>query len=172
MLSARASSDTALSVLASRRAHAMRAGCELHHEVGARGGAAHDLAVDRDAELRGSAKGTTRTIHIDPGHPGRGLEREGDRLQLGWCGRHGHASSGEEDRDHADGATTHATLLPYGGAGRNGGAGRTSVGSMTTGVRSGPSAHSARVPVTTTRRPESRRTSRHVDSARRTWTVS
>src|SRR5881296_1876396 len=153
-------------VLARRRAHTMRAGCELDHEVGARGGAAHDLAVDRDAELRGAAKGTTRAIHIDPGHPGRGLEREGDRLQLGWCGRHGHASSGDEDRDHADRATTHASLLPYGGAGR------TSVGSMTTGVRSGPSAHSARVPVTTTRRPVKRPTSRHVDSARRTWTVS
>src|SRR5213083_3150333 len=48
-------------VLARRRAHTMRAGCELDHEVGARGGAAHDLAVDRDAQLRGSAKGTTRT---------------------------------------------------------------------------------------------------------------
>src|SRR2546430_9745742 len=29
----------------------------------------------------------------------RSLEREGDRLQLGWCGRDGHASSGDEDRD-------------------------------------------------------------------------
>src|SRR2546426_7666316 len=90
-------------VLARRRAHAMRAGCELDHEVGTRGGAADDLAVDGNAELRGSAKG---------------LEREGDRLQLGWCGRHGHASSGNEDRDHADGTTTHAGLPPYRGAGR------------------------------------------------------
>ncbi len=147
-------------------AHAMRAGCELDHEVGARGGAAHDLAVDGDAGLRGSAKGTTRTIHMDPGHPGRGLERDGDRLQLGWCGRHGHARSGDEDRDHEHGATTHASLLPYGRAGR------TSVGSMTTGVRSGPSAHSDSVPVTITRRPVKRPTSRHVDSARRTWIVS
>src|SRR6266704_1499253 len=153
-------------VLARRRTDAMRAGRELDHEVGTRGGAAHDLAVDGNAELGGSAKGTTRAIHIDPGHPGRGLEREGDRLQLGWRGRHGHASSGDEDRDHEDGATTHAGLLPYGRAGR------TSVGSMTTGVRSGPSAHSDSVPVTTTRRPVKRPTSRHVGSARRTWRVS
>src|SRR2546422_1210217 len=51
-------------VLARRRTDAMRAGCELDHEVGTRGGAAHDLAVDGNAELGGSAKG---------------LEREGDR---------------------------------------------------------------------------------------------
>src|SRR5205807_3455707 len=38
-----------------------------------------------------------------------------------------------------------------------------------TGVRSGPSAHSDSVPVTITRRPVKRPTSRHVDSARRTW---
>src|SRR6266566_4802735 len=44
-------------VLARRRAHAMRAGCELDHEVGTRGGAPDDLAVDGNAELGGSAKG-------------------------------------------------------------------------------------------------------------------
>src|SRR5881397_3667734 len=89
-------------VLARRRAHAMRAGCELDHEVGAGGGAAHDLAVDGNAELRSSAKGATRTMYVDPRHPGRGLERKSDRLQFGWGGRHGHAASGGNTRRNED----------------------------------------------------------------------
>src|SRR6266571_7031349 len=51
-------------VLARGGTHAMQTWRDFNHEISARGGPTDDLAVDRDAQLGGAAKGTTGTVDV------------------------------------------------------------------------------------------------------------